>query len=194
MPQRAKAGRVAAQWVGTGTGRHCRSRVPHLGLVTDTVPEKCDRLHKLVIHACITTHISWRRQRPRTKEFDVNIPNTAVEAQPSETAEATSDTRPGGRAAALLITTLVLAVLSFQLNASMITPALPHIGSFFGETPEAVAQVQSMFFLAGAISGKVIEGRSKFSGRRTGLLLVLAIMGAGTVLCIFPPNLPLLVT
>ncbi|BCW04896.1 MFS transporter [Arthrobacter sp. NtRootA1] len=123
----------------------------------------------------------------------MNIPNTAVEAQPSEAVEATSETRPGGRAAVLLITTLVLAVLSFQLNASMITPALPHIGSFFGETPEAVAQVQSMFFLAGAISGPVIGRWSDFIGRRTALLLVLAIMGAGTVLCIFAPSLPLLV-
>ncbi|MGO4435860.1 MFS transporter, partial [Paenarthrobacter sp. RAF9] len=74
--------------------------------------------------------------------------------------------RVQGKAAALLITTLVLAVLAFQLNASMITPALPHIGSFFGESPEAVAQVQSMFFLAGAISGPVIGRWSDFIGRR----------------------------
>ncbi|MEV7605086.1 MFS transporter [Paenarthrobacter sp. NPDC089322] len=128
----------------------------------------------------------------------MNIPNTAVEPQ-SEAAE--PQALPGadggrfhGKAAAFLITTLVLAVLSFQLNASMITPALPQIGAFFGETPEAVAQVQSMFFLAGAISGPVIGRWSDFIGRRTALLVVLAIMSAGTVLCIFAPNLPLLVT
>jgi hypothetical protein len=95
----------------------------------------------------------------------VNIPATgqqaadpqAVDPQtPAGDLDAPDEGRVHGKAAALLITTLVLAVLAFQLNASMITPALPHIGSFFGETPEAVAQVQSMFFLAGAISGPVI--------------------------------------
>lgn len=140
----------------------------------------------------------------------MNIPpNTAVDPQsvdppqpldrqsPSQvtsTEAAADEGRFHGKAAALLITTLVLAVLAFQLNASMITPALPHIGSFFGETPEAVAQVQSMFFLAGAIAGPVIGRWSDFIGRRNALLLVLAIMGAGTVLCIFAPTLPLLVT
>jgi predicted MFS family arabinose efflux permease len=128
----------------------------------------------------------------------VNIPNATgtptVDPQATTSGEAVTDQgRFQGKAAAVLITTLVLAVLAFQLNASMITPALPHIGSFFGETPEAVAQVQSMFFLAGAISGPVIGRWSDFIGRRNALLLVLAIMGAGTVLCIFAPSLPLLV-
>ncbi len=126
----------------------------------------------------------------------MNIPNTA--AAPPTGDEYLDGVNPGpvkveGRRAALLISTLVLAVLAFQLNASMITPALPHIGSFFGETPEAVAQVQSMFFLAGAIAGPVIGRWSDFIGRRTALLLVLGIMAAGTVLCIFAPSLPLLV-
>jgi len=125
-----------------------------------------------------------------TKMVDPHSPTSADAAAAGTTPDAG---RVQGKAAALLITTLVLAVLAFQLNASMITPALPHIGSFFGESPEAVAQVQSMFFLAGAISGPVIGRWSDFIGRRNALLLVLAIMGAGTVLCIFAPSLPLLV-
>ncbi len=134
----------------------------------------------------------------------MNIPNTVtadpVSADTSGDATAVgvhpvapAKARVEGRAAAFLITTLVLAVLSFQLNASMITPALPHIGEFFGATPEAVAQVQSMFFLAGAIAGPVIGRWSDFIGRKTALLLVLGIMGAGTVLCVVAPSLPLLV-
>ncbi|WP_026531499.1 MFS transporter [Arthrobacter sp. H41] len=95
--------------------------------------------------------------------------------------------------AAVLITTLLLGVLSFQLNASMVTPALPQIGAHFGADAAGVAQVQSMFFLAGAISGPIIGRWSDFIGRRRALLLVLAIMAVGTVLCLLAPTLPLLI-
>jgi MFS family permease len=95
--------------------------------------------------------------------------------------------------AAILITTLLLGVLSFQLNASMVTPALPQIGAHFGADAGAVAQVQSMFFLAGAISGPIMGRWSDFVGRRRALLLVLGVMAVGTVLCLVAPNLPVLI-
>ena len=98
-----------------------------------------------------------------------------------------------GRRAALLISTLLLGVLSFQLNASMVTPALPQIAASFGQSADSAAPVQSMFFLAGAIAGPVIGRWSDFIGRRAALLLVLGIMGAGTILCIAAPTLPLLI-
>lgn len=110
---------------------------------------------------------------------------------PSVTGEV-SLTRPGPNAAVLILT-LLLGVLSFQLNASMVTPALPHIGADFGADSTAVAQVQSMFFLAGAISGPIMGRWSDFLGRRKALLLVLGVMAAGTVLCLLAPTLPLLV-
>ncbi|WP_074587154.1 MFS transporter [Arthrobacter cupressi] len=102
---------------------------------------------------------------------------------------------PGARRprAAILITTLLLGVLSFQLNASMVTPALPQIGAHFGADAGAVAQVQSMFFLAGAISGPIMGRWSDFIGRRRALLLVLGVMALGTVLCLAAPSLTLLV-
>ena len=93
-----------------------------------------------------------------------------------------------------MISSLLLGVLSFQLNASMVTPALPQIAADFGKGADAAAPVQSMFFLAGAIAGPVIGRWSDFIGRRAALLLVLGIMGAGTILCITAPTLELLVT
>ncbi|MBT2513457.1 MFS transporter [Arthrobacter sp. ISL-30] len=141
-------------------------------------------------------------EQPKTLEQQATQPATQTATQPASQAAPQPATQAapqaatqlGGRRAAVLITTLILAVLSFQLNASMVTPALPHIGAFFGESPESVAQVQSMFFLAGAIAGPVIGRWSDFIGRRTALLLVLGIMGAGTILCIVAPTLPILVT
>ncbi|MEN2744075.1 MFS transporter [Sinomonas halotolerans] len=116
---------------------------------------------------------------------------------PPTTGHTQSDQPPAaglsGRPAGILITSLLLGVLSFQLNASMVTPALPRIGEHFGAVPADVAHVQSMFFLAGAIAGPVVGRWSDFIGRRTALLLVLAVMAAGTLLCLAAPTLPVLV-
>jgi predicted MFS family arabinose efflux permease len=119
--------------------------------------------------------------------------NTPASVSTSPPDIATEEPKIAGRRAALLISTLVLGVLSFQLNASMVTPALPQIAASFGQGPESAAPVQSMFFLAGAIAGPVIGRWSDFIGRRAALLLVLGIMGAGTILCIAAPTLPLLI-
>ncbi|GKV73592.1 hypothetical protein NCCP2145_29730 [Pseudarthrobacter sp. NCCP-2145] len=129
----------------------------------------------------------------------MNTPTPAAAAPPTEGGAAVvipddEAARLSGRRAALLISTLLLGVLSFQLNASMVTPALPQIAASFGESADSAAPVQSMFFLAGAIAGPVIGRWSDFIGRRAALLLVLGIMGAGTILCIAAPTLPLLVT
>ncbi|MFC9335812.1 MFS transporter [Arthrobacter sp. NPDC057009] len=123
----------------------------------------------------------------------MNTPATASTSPPAAVESETDVNKLAGRPAALLITTLLLGVLSFQLNASMVTPALPQIAASFGQSADAAAPVQSMFFLAGAIAGPVIGRWSDFIGRRPALLLVLAIMGAGTILCIAAPTLPLLV-
>jgi len=129
----------------------------------------------------------------------VNTPTPAAAAPPAKGGAAVvipddDAAKLSGRRAALLISTLLLGVLSFQLNASMVTPALPQIAASFGESADSAAPVQSMFFLAGAIAGPVIGRWSDFIGRRAALLLVLGIMGAGTILCIAAPTLPLLVT
>ncbi|MET3172439.1 UNVERIFIED_ORG: putative MFS family arabinose efflux permease [Arthrobacter sp. UYCu721] len=120
----------------------------------------------------------------------MNTPTPVTTAPPPETRD---QAKFSGRRAALLISTLLLGVLSFQLNASMVTPALPQIAASFGANADSAAPVQSMFFLAGGIAGPVIGRWSDFLGRRTALLLVLGIMGAGTILCIAAPTLPLLI-
>lgn len=93
----------------------------------------------------------------------------------------------GGRAVALVVT-LILCVLSYQLNASMLTPALPDIAKAMHVSVSQVSQVSSLFFLAGAIGGVVLSRWSDFIGRRRALVIVLCILGAGTLLCIFASN------
>lgn len=128
----------------------------------------------------------------------LNAPNGghgAVAAPEHDAAPRTGDgARGGGRQkAAVLVAVLLLGVISFQLNASMVTPALPDIARHFGVGAESVAPVQSLFFLAGAISGPLMGRWSDFIGRRTALLLVIGVMSLGTVLCLLAPTLPVLV-
>ncbi|MDQ0029680.1 MFS transporter [Arthrobacter bambusae] len=123
----------------------------------------------------------------------MNTPATVTTSPPPAVVLESDASKLGGRRAAMLISALLLGVLSFQLNASMVTPALPHIAASFGLSADSAAPVQSMFFLAGAIAGPVIGRWSDFIGRRFALLLVLAIMGAGTILCVAAPTLPILI-
>lgn len=97
-----------------------------------------------------------------------------------------------GMSAAALVVALTLAVLLYQLNATMITPILPHLATAFGESVDRVAWVSSLFFLSGGIAGVVLSRWSDFIGRKRCLLIVLAILFSGTLLCVVAPNLPVL--
>ena len=94
--------------------------------------------------------------------------------------------------AALLVATLTLAVMSYQLNATMITPVLPQIASELGESIDHVSGISSLFFLSGGIAGIVLARWSDFIGRKRCLMVVLAILAAGTLLCVIAPNLQVL--
>ncbi|ERK72013.1 MFS transporter [Leifsonia aquatica] len=115
-------------------------------------------------------------------------PNLSTAAAPAASA---SPTLRGGRAVGL-VATLVLGVLSYQLNASMLSPALPDMAKELNVDVGSVSQVTSLFFLAGSIGGVVLSRWSDFVGRRRSLIIVLAILAVGTLLCIFAPNLPIL--
>ncbi len=93
---------------------------------------------------------------------------------------------------ALLVAVLVVGVLSYQLNSSMLTPALPDMAKALGVSSTNIGQVSSLFFLAGAISGVVLSRWSDFIGRRRALVIVLIVLAFGTLLCIFAPTLPVL--
>lgn len=113
-------------------------------------------------------------------------------AADSAVASAPSDGKLHGGRAIGLVATLILAVIAFQLNASMITPALPDMARTLKVDIDAVSQVSSLFFLAGAVGGVLLARWSDFIGRKRGLLIVLGILSVGTVLCLVAPNLQIL--
>ncbi|MDE1655155.1 MFS transporter [Actinotignum sanguinis] len=93
-----------------------------------------------------------------------------------------------------LLVTLVITVLSYQLNTTMVTPALPDIGRSFAVSEGTLALVSSLFFLAGAVAGILLTRWSDFLGRARMLLAVLAILLVGTLVCALAPNFPIFVT
>jgi predicted MFS family arabinose efflux permease len=97
----------------------------------------------------------------------------------------------GGRAVAL-VAVLIIGVLSYQLNASMLSPALPDMAATLHVSVSQVSQVTSLFFLAGAVGGVVLSRWSDFIGRRRTFFIVLGLLLVGTLICIVAPNLPVL--
>lgn len=87
---------------------------------------------------------------------------------------------------------LLTGVIAFQLNASMVAPAVPEIARKFQTTSGIVGISQTLFFLVGGIAGIVLTRYSDHEGRRKILLYSLAVMSIGTVLAMLAPNVAVL--
>ncbi len=83
-------------------------------------------------------------------------------------------------------------MLSYTLNATMITPLLPEIGRQLAPDGGDISLVSSLFFLSGSVAGIVLSRWSDFIGRRPVLMGSLAATALGTLICIFATSLPLL--
>jgi predicted MFS family arabinose efflux permease len=108
--------------------------------------------------------------------------------------ESTTDVRVSIGAPKKWVTLAALlgGVIAFQLNASMVTPAVPEIAHKLASTPELVAISQTLFFLAGGIAGIVLTRYSDHAGRRKVLIYSLLAMCMGTVLAMLTPNVAVL--
>lgn len=113
-----------------------------------------------------------------------------MSTQPDTTTGTATLTR--GRAVAM-ITALIIGILAYQLNSSMLNPALPDIAKDLKVGVDAISQIVSLFFLAGAVGGVVLTRWSDFIGRRRMFIGILVLLGIGTLLCLFAPNLPVLI-
>jgi len=100
-------------------------------------------------------------------------------------------TYSGGRLVSLIVT-LILCVLAFQLNASMLTPALPNIAASLNVSVDLMSNVSSLFFLASSIGGVILARWSDFLGRKKTLLIVMSMLAIGTIICIFATSLTVL--
>ncbi|WP_104081951.1 MFS transporter [Cryobacterium sp. Y11] len=90
---------------------------------------------------------------------------------------------------AALITALLAACIAFQLNASMLSPALVTIGEELGVDQAAVGLSQTWFFTAAALFSLVLPRLSDIVGRKKILLGMMALMGIGSVISAMAPDI-----
>jgi MFS family permease len=90
-----------------------------------------------------------------------------------------------------MMTALILSVISFMLNATMLAPAIHDIDSHLG--PDAFGSMSSYFYLSGAIANVVLIRWSDFIGRKRVFLGILIMLCIGTLLCIVGTSLPVVV-
>ncbi len=103
-------------------------------------------------------------------------------------------TRPSGAPSDLagrgpLLFALVMAVLGYQINATMLSPALPDVIERLGTTTERRGCRRSLFFLMAAIGQVTLARLSDQRGRKPMMLVCAGVLIAGNLLCVFAPNI-----
>lgn len=88
----------------------------------------------------------------------------------------------------VLLLVLLSGIISFQLNSSMLNPALPDMAEAFGGLD--ISPVLSLFFLAGGVGSIVLTRLSDFTGRKSILVAIMIALLVGTALCL-TANFPL---
>ncbi|MER5883161.1 MFS transporter [Streptomyces sp. NPDC001941] len=97
------------------------------------------------------------------------------------------DSDLAGRGPMLLA--MVLAVLGYQINATMLSPALPDVIERLGTTTAAAGLSQTLFFLMAAIGQVTLARLSDQRGRKPMMLVCAVVLIVGNVLCVLAPNI-----
>lgn len=105
----------------------------------------------------------------------------------TETRVPTAQSRKVNTAA--LMTALLAACLAFQLNASMLSPALVTMGEELGADQAAIGLSQTWFFTAAALFSLVLPRLSDIVGRKKVLVGMMALMGIGSVIAALAPDI-----
>jgi MFS family permease len=88
-----------------------------------------------------------------------------------------------------LLACLAVAVVGYQVNATMVSPALPDIISRLHTNTDMVGLSQTLFFLFAAIGQVTIARLSDYRGRRTMMLFSLGLLALGEIMTIAAPDI-----
>ncbi|MEU3301657.1 MFS transporter [Streptomyces sp. NPDC006678] len=88
-----------------------------------------------------------------------------------------------------MLTAMVLAVLGYQINATMLSPALPDVIERLGTTTAAAGLSQTLFFLMAAIGQVTLARLSDRRGRKPMMILCAIVLIVGDLLCVLAPNI-----
>lgn len=100
----------------------------------------------------------------------------------------TSTTATGAKGIAALTAALLVACVAFQLNASMLSPALVSMGHELHADQAVIGLSQTWFFTAAALFSLFLPRLSDVIGRRRVLVGMMALMAIGSVVAALAPN------
>ncbi|MET9416229.1 MFS transporter [Streptomyces klenkii] len=92
----------------------------------------------------------------------------------------------------VLVTALLTACIAFQLNASMLSPALKSIEDSLGASSAEIGLTQTAFFTSAALFSLFLPRLGDVIGRRKVLVGMLVLMAAGCVIAALATSVPML--
>lgn len=98
----------------------------------------------------------------------------------------------GGKSIVVLMTALLVAIFAFQLNASMLSPALTTMQLELNTTAVEIGNTQTVFFTAAALFSLFLPRLADLVGRKKVLCSMLAITALGCVVSAIAPNVEVL--
>lgn len=98
----------------------------------------------------------------------------------------------GGRSIVALMAALMAAVFAFQLNASMLSPALTTMEHELGTTSSQIGLTQTVFFTSCAVFSLFLPRLGDLAGRKKVLLGMLSLTALGCVISALAPNVAVL--
>lgn len=119
----------------------------------------------------------------------------ATTAKSAATTAATADGKmldKGGKSIVALMAALMAAIFAFQLNASMLSPALTTMAKELNTTDDQIGLTQTVFFTACAVFSLFLPRLGDLIGRKKVLIGMLALTAIGCVISALAVNVPML--
>ena len=98
----------------------------------------------------------------------------------------------GGKSIVALMAALLVAIFAFQLNASMLSPALVAMEVELNATAVEIGNTQTVFFTAAALFSLFLPRLADLVGRKKVLCGMLTITGIGCIISAMAPNVTVL--
>ncbi|WP_441296434.1 uridine transporter UriT [Alloscardovia macacae] len=103
-----------------------------------------------------------------------------------------SELKEGGKSIVALMAALLVAIFAFQLNASMLSPALATMSKELNTTDAQIALTQTVFFTAAALFSLFLPRLADIAGRKKVLLGILVATTVGCIISALAPNVTFL--
>ncbi|MFI1971216.1 MFS transporter [Streptomyces cinnamoneus] len=122
----------------------------------------------------------------------MNVSSTTRTASPARSTDDTSAAPGRPVRVGVLVTALLAACVAFQLNASMLSPALKSIEDSLGADSAEIGLTQTAFFTSAALFSLFLPRLGDIVGRRKVLVGMLALMAVGCVVAALAQSVPVL--